>query len=436
MTDRLRLEAAMDRRVLLRLGAAAGLGAGLTAMLPGLARAASQPELLPKVRAVIERWVGPGKFPGMIASLGLPGRDPEYVARGTEGFVDTDPVTPDSLFRIYSMTKPVTAMAAMHLIAQGKMGLDQPVSDILPRFAHMQVQNTYDGSITELHAAKRPITMRHLMTHTSGLGYSIMQKGPIHALMVQKGLIPGQISRIPVPGIFNGTSAPSLAVFADRLSEIPLVYDPGEVWAYSMGLDLMGRVIEVVSGKPFDAYLQDTIFGPAGMTSTFFQVPQTEGHRLTTNFGVVGGILVPIDEGAKSIYLDRPPFPFGGAGLVSSPRDYDRFLRMLAQFGVIDGRRVLAESAVRTGTGDLLPAGVTLPGTPPAGFGAGGRVGRGAEAGIYGWSGAAGTIGMVDMVHSLRSQLFVQFMPPDAFPVHSEFQTALKADVMALLEKA
>ncbi|EIZ78871.1 twin-arginine translocation pathway signal [Novosphingobium sp. Rr 2-17] len=432
VTDRAGLEASLDRRMLLRLGVFAGVG---LATMPRLALAAAKPELLSHVRAVVERWVGPGKFPGMIATLGLPGRDADYVARGSEGFTDADAITPDSLFRIYSMTKPITAMAAMQLIAQGKLGLDQPVYDILPKYRHMQVQNVYDGSVTAVHPAKRPMTIRHLMTHTAGLGYTIIQKGPINALMVQKGLVPGQLSRIAMPGLFNGKPAPSLEAFADRLSEVPLVYDPGEVWAYSMGLDLMGRVIEVVAGKPFDVHLQETIFAPAGMTSTFFQVPASEAHRLTTNFAAVGGVLAPIDEGATSIYLDPPAFPFGGAGLVSSPRDYDRFLRLLAQFGTIDGTRVLDEAAVRSGTSDLLPAGVKFAdGT--AGFGAGGRVGKGAEAGIYGWSGAAGTVGMVDMIHGLRSQLFVQFMPPDAFPLLSEYQTALKADVMALMEKA
>jgi CubicO group peptidase (beta-lactamase class C family) len=209
------------------------------------------------------------------------------------------------------MTKPITGMAAMHLISQGKLGLDQPVHEILPKYRHMAVQDTYDGSITALHPAKSPITIRQLMTHTAGLGYTIVQSGPIHKLMVDKGLIPGQISRIPVPGIFNGTPSPSLEAFADRLAEVPLVHDPGTAWSYSMGLDLLGRVIEVVSGKPFDVYLHDTIFAPAGMTSTFFQVPAGDAHRLTTNYGVVGGILVPIDEGANSIYLDPPPFPFG-----------------------------------------------------------------------------------------------------------------------------
>ncbi|MFT4057247.1 MAG: serine hydrolase domain-containing protein [Novosphingobium sp.] len=428
-----RLEAALDRRMLLGMGAAAGLGA----MLPRLARAAQQPELIPQVRAVVERWVGPGRFPGMVASLGLPGREPEYVARGSEGFNDADPVTADSLFRIYSMTKPITGMAAMELVAQGRIGLDQPVADVLPEYAHMMVQDDYDGSITKVHAAPRPITIRHLVTHTSGIGYTIIQQGPIKTLMEDKGLVAGQISRMKLPGLFRDEPVKGLDAFARGLAQVPLVADPGTRWSYSMGLDLMGRVIEVVSGKPFDAYLQDTIFGPAGMTSTAFRVPAADAHRLTTNYAAVGGVLAPIDEGTSSIYLDKPAFPFGGAGLVSSPRDYDRFLRMLAQMGTIDGVRVLSESAVRMGTSNLLSPGVLVPEMfgGPSGFGAGGRVGQGAESGLYGWSGAAGTVGMVDMVHGLRSQIFVQFMPPNALDLLPQFQKALKADVLAILEK-
>lgn len=434
MRNRAGLEAAVDRRALLYMGICAGLGG---ALMPRLVSAADDPDLLPRVRAVIERWVGPGKFPGMVASLGIPGREPEYVARGSEGFNDGDAVTPDSLFRIYSMTKPVTGMATMQLIEEGRLALDQPLYDILPRYRHIMVQNTYDGSITELHPAPWPITIRQLVTHTSGIGYSIVQQGPIRRLMEEKGLVAGQVSRMKVPELFRGEAVHGLDVFADRLAEVPLVCDPGTRWSYSMGLDLMGRVIEVVTGRSFDAHLREAIFEPAGMTSTFFQVPAGDAPRLTTNYAALGKVLVPIDPGAASIFLDKPPCPFGGAGLVSSPRDYDRFLRMLAQFGMIDGRRVLGERAVRTGTQDLLPAGVTIPagfgGT--AGFGAGGRVGKGAESGIFGWSGAAGTVGMVDMIHALRSQIFVQFMPPDALGLLPEFQTALKADVMALLEK-
>ncbi|MEJ2409105.1 MAG: serine hydrolase [Novosphingobium sp.] len=427
------LERDLDRRMLLRLGAFAGLSA---ALMPRLAFAATEPDLLPHVRTLVETWVAPGKFPGLVASLGLPGKDPEYVARGTEGFLNLDPMSDGSLFRIYSMTKPITGMAAMQLIAQGKMALDQPLYDILPQYRHMQVQNTYDGSLTELHAARSPITIRHLLTHTAGLGYTIVQKGPIRDQLNQKGLMGGQVSRMPLPDIYSGPQAPSLEVFAERLAEVPLVYDPGTKWSYSLGLDLMGRVIEVVSGKAFDAYLRETVFEPCGMTSTFFQVPAADAGELTTNYGVIGGVFIPIDRGENSVFLDPPPFPMGGSGLVSSPRDYDRFLRMLAQSGEIDGTRVLAEAAVRQGTGNLLPAGVAGPAmdSAPANFGAGGRVGIGPEAGIYGWAGAAGTVGMVDMAHGLRSQLFAQFMPSQSLGLLPEFQMALKADVLALLQ--
>jgi CubicO group peptidase (beta-lactamase class C family) len=221
---------------------------------------------------------------------------------------------------------------------------------------------------------------------------------------------------------------------------MPLVYDPGTTWSYSVGLDLMGRVIEVVSGMPFDTFLKRRIFEPCGMDSTFFQVPKSEAHRLTTNYGAVGGMLVPIDKGGDSIFLDKPPFPFGGAGLVSSPRDYDRFLMMLAGFGAIDGpsglRRVIPEDMVRQGTGNLLPPGVKGPAmmAEPSNFGAGGRVGIGVEDGIYGWAGAAGTVGTVDMKRGIRSGIFVQFMPPNANGLLGEYQHAIRSDVVAMLE--
>jgi CubicO group peptidase (beta-lactamase class C family) len=428
------LQAELNRRELLRLGALAGLG---TAFVPRLAWAADQPNLSPQVTALIERWVGPGRFPGMVAALGLPGRPTQYIARGSESFTDPDQQGPDSLFRIYSMTKPITGMAAMLLIGEGQLRLDQPLADILPSYARMAVQKTYDGSITDLVPAQSPITIRELITHTSGLGYPITQRGPIQAAFLQAGLVPGQISRMIVPGLDWGRAAPSLAIFADRLAELPLVYQPGTHWSYSSGLDLMGRVIEVVSGKPFDVFLKERLFDPLGMASTFFQVPASETRRLTTNFGAVGTSLFPIDPGQTSIFLDKPPFPLGGAGLVSSPRDYDRFLRLLAGLGTFEGRPIIREAAVRLGTGDLLQPGVLRSAMlgPNCGFGAGGRVGFGPEQGLFGWSGAAGTVATIDMKRGIRSGIYVQFMPSEANSLLGEYQQALHADVMALVEK-
>ena len=434
MTEALACGAPLDRRAALRLGVFAGLGA---ISLPRLAFAADQPAAWPRLTELVERWVGPGRFPGMVVALGLAGRDPEFIARGADSFTDLDPQGPDSLYRIYSMTKPITGMATMMLIDEAKLRLDQPIAEILPRFAHMRVQTTYDGPITDVEAALRPITIRHLITHTSGLGYSIVQTGPIKTAYEAAGLVPGQISRTPVAGLDRGKAIGSLEAFADGLAEMPLVYQPGSKWSYSVGLDLMGRVIEVVSGQPFDRFLQERLFDPLGMTSTFFQVPAKDAARLTTNFGAFGQALAPIDPGDGSIYLDKPPFPFGGAGLVSSPRDYDRFLHMLANYGQLGGRRVMSEAAVRLGTSNLLPAGVAGPvfTGAPGGFGAGGRVGLGAEEGIFGWAGAAGTVGTVDMRRGLRAGIYVQFMPPQANTLLAEYQKALQADLVALMEK-
>ncbi len=420
----------LARRDALRMGSMAALAGLLPA---SLARAAPADTTMRNVVAFIEKWVGPGKFPGLVCSLGLPGQPTQYALRGAEGFTDADPLTPDSLFRIYSMTKPITGMAAMMLVEEGKLGLDQPLADVLPKFAKMQVQVTPDGPLGDVRPARNPITIRQLMTHTAGLGYTIIQKGPIKKAYEDAGLVAGQISRIPIPGLSGGAAVPSLATFADRLADMPLVYEPATTWSYSVGLDLLGRVIEVASGMPFDEFLRRRLFEPLGMNSTWFQVPKVEARRLTTNYGALGPNLFPIDKGEDSIFLDKPSFPFGGSGLVSSPRDYDRFLTMLANLGKVGRDRVMSELAVRVGTGDLLPEGVPGPTMmgPASHFGAGGRVGLGPERGIFGWAGAAGTVGTVDMRHGVRSSIFVQFMPPNNSPMLPEYQRALQADVQA-----
>jgi NAD+ diphosphatase len=199
---------------------------------------------------------------------------------------------------------------------------------------------------------------------------------------------------------------------------MPLVYEPGTRFSYSVSLDLLGRVIEVVSGKSFDAFLAERMFGPCGMTSTGWQVSPAQVARLATNYYLHDGKADPLDPAATSAYLDPPAFPFGGAGLVSSPRDYDRFLMMLAGGGMIGTTRVMSEAAVRLGTSNLLPASVDRTGTwiADSGFGAGGRVGLGADAGTYGWSGAAGTIGFVNTRIGLRAGLSCSTCPPTACP--------------------
>ncbi|WP_284125961.1 serine hydrolase domain-containing protein [Parerythrobacter aestuarii] len=426
-------DAQLSRRSLLR-GSAYLSAAGALAQVP-FSRALAydgHAAMWPGVRSTVESYVAEGKVANMLASFGWGMGEPSAIAAGSLTLGGPTKVDLDSLYRIYSQTKPITGMCAMMLIEDGVLGLDQPVADILPAYANMMVQKEYDGAITEdnLEPAKRPITIRQLMTHTAGLGYGIVQKGPIQKAYETKGLIPGQVSRIPLPGLGRGKPVKSLEAFADGLAEMPLVYQPGTKWSYSVGLDLLGRVIEVVEKKPFDQVLQERLFDPCGMTSTFFKVPESEIERFTTNYAIAAGIPLPIDPAESSIYLETPAFPFGGAGLVSSARDYDRFLKMLLGYGKIDGKRVMSELAVRVGTSNILPEGASLEGTwvSGQGFGAGGR----ASDGAYGWGGAAGTAAFVSFKAGLRAQLYTQYMPSDSYPIQSGFPELVLKDLAAM----
>ncbi len=411
--------------------------AGGIGLFPRMAFAAPDAQALyPHLAKLAADYVDAGKLPGVVSLINRGGMQ-SVIARGVQTLGDPRPADADSLYRAYSMTKPITGMATMILIDEGKLTLDTPLADILPKYARMQVQVTPDGSLTEVRPAKTQITIRHLLTHTSGLGYSIIQTGPIKAAYEAAGLTPFEVSHLSIPGLTVTKVLPSLAEFADKLAEMPLVYEPGTQWSYSVSLDLLGRVIEVVTGKPFDAYLAERIFGPCGMTSSGFQVAPQNAARLTTNYGMVKGKLVPIDPAAKSIYLDPPAYPFGGAGLVTSPRDYDRFLQMVLNYGMLGGRRVMNERAVRIGTSDLLPP--ALIGTKVfgrvSGFGAGGRVGVGDDAGTYGWSGAAGTVGFVSYRGNASAGLWVQYMPSGALPIGEEFAMAVRSDLIGMRER-
>lgn len=431
--------AAISRRMFLR-GASASAGvAAFGALVPGSVAWAAQMGTWPDVRQFTRRYVESGRLAGAVAAMGM-GHDPiTEIAKGVKTIGQATPVSADSLFRIYSMTKPITGMAAMILVDEGKLTLDQPLADILPEFAQMMVQRVPDGPLDDLVPAERPITIRHLLTHTAGLGYTLVQRGPIKAAYMRAGLVPGIVSRLPLEQMFGGGApAPSLKVFAERLAKMPLVYQPGTRWSYSVGLDLMGRVIEVVSRQPFDVFLKQRLFDPLGMDSTFFKVPASAARRLTSNYGVLAGMLLPLDPADASIFTEEPPFPFGGSGLVSSPRDYDRFLLMLLGQGRLGKSEIISPDAVRLGTSNLLPPGVTTKGTIAngGGFGAGGRVGLGREEGTFGWGGAAGTIAFADLKHGWRGGFYTQYMPVEAYPIHREFPQVAMKDAIANLQQA
>lgn len=348
------------------------------------------------------------------------------IARGTDqadfllaGRVSQDPhaapVTPDSLWRCYSMTKPVTGMAAMLLIEDGKLGLDQNIADFLPAFANPRVLIDPAKSLAS-RPSQSPITVRTLLTHTAGLGYAIVTTGPLLDAYVKNGLFAALVSRKPIPGVPAFLrNPPTLAEFADRLATLPLIADPGVKWSYSVSLDLMGRLIEVASGMPFEAFVQKRIFDPLGMTSSFWQVPSSEIGRFTTNHGATPIGTVPIDPAGDSIYLDRNA-PFGGSGLISSMRDYDRFLAMLMGEGALGRTRIMKRETAILGMSNLVHPDTQMQSwVKGQGFGAGGRVRiapgpNGEGIGTFGWGGAASTIAWVDRTRGIRASGWSQIV--------------------------
>jgi CubicO group peptidase (beta-lactamase class C family) len=339
------------------------------------------------------------------------------------------------------MTKPITAMAAMILIDDGKLKLDQPVSDILPAFKNMRVQ--LNENTIESRPAVRPITIRNLLTHTAGLGYNIITKGPLLELYNSKGINPAQVNA-GLEAVSRKTRAPNLQEFANRVASVPLIADPGTKWSYSIGLDVMGAVIEKASGMSFDKFVQTRLFDPLKMRSSYWTVPQNAAGRLVSEYAFApSGTLVALDPAATSVYLSPPSFPYGGAGLVMSANDYDRFLHMLQNYGELDGVRVMKAATAKLAMSDLLPPGVVFGALPGGtggtmslrmGFGAGGSViledqTDSIGAGTYGWGGAAGTIAWVNPVKKIRGTVMVNYFPGEKWPVRNDTVKALRADL-------
>jgi CubicO group peptidase (beta-lactamase class C family) len=386
----------------------------------------------PTIKAEIEGYIATKKAAGAIAAIGHGLTAPDIISAGTIAFGDQTPVDMDSLFRIYSMTKPIAGMAAMILIGEGRMKLDQPIADFLPEFKEMRVLTDPANSLDTV-PAKTQITVRHLLTHTAGLGYSIITKGPLLKVYLDNGITPGAVSRMKFPGIETGAPTPDLKTFAERLAKLPLIAEPGTKWSYSISLDLLGRVIEVASGMDFETFLQTRIFTPLKMNSTYFTVPQSEVKRFTSNYAVFNGAMIPIDPAATSVYLDKPALPSGGGGLVSSTRDYDRFLSMLLHGGTLDGTTIMSPETAALGMSNLLPAEADTKGTWVEGlhFGAGGRVGTGATAGTFGWGGAAGTSAFVHRFKKVRATGMIQYMPSNSYPFQADFPKWVLADLGA-----
>ena len=408
-----------DRRAFL-----SGLGlAGLAALTPAPAAwARARGAGWPRVAALLDRYVGAHKIAGASVAIRR-GVATHTISKGALAF-DGALADDRTLWRIFSMSKPITGVTALTLVEDGRLRLNQPVADFVPEFGALKV---LDNGV--LRPARAPMLVSHLLTHTSGLGYAINAGSPLAKLYVDATLLPGD----PTPR----DSAPrSLDEFGARLATMPLGSDPGARWEYSVALDLMGLVIQRASGMPFETYLKARLFDPLAMVDTGFVVTRPNAARLSKNYSVRDGAVTPLEPAGRSPYLAAPAYPSGGGGLLSTAHDYDRFCAMLLGEGAFDGVRVLAPATARLAHSNLLPAGVFVEGGMAFGAGMGivttASTQPGEEPpGSFGWAGAAGTMMWIDPSRRLSGVLMTQYMPSNAYPLWAEIKRAVYADLAA-----
>jgi CubicO group peptidase (beta-lactamase class C family) len=371
---------------------------------------------LPRVAELIQGYVDQEIVSGVVTAWQLGDGDINYQGAGRPEFHSTQTIGADNLFRLHSQSKPITGIATMMLIEEGKLGLDQPLQEILPEFSNPQV--IIDSDIQRTRAAVRPITIRHLLTHTAG--FSLPINGDVMAnLYTREGIVPGLRDRARGPG--EREAVATLEEFGARLARLPLAFDPGSKFEYSVATDVLGVVIQKVSGMPFEKFLQTRLFAPLGMHDTYFVVPPEKVHRLTALYEKkeFDGWKY-VDNPRHSVYA-QPSLPSGGGALVSSAHDYARFASMLIHDGEFEGRRLLRAETVQLAASNLFPKPVEhveLPRGyfwPNMGFGAAMSVQTGpgeAPAGVFGWPGASGTGVWMDRQRKFFFIFLVQHWPP------------------------
>jgi CubicO group peptidase (beta-lactamase class C family) len=354
--------------------------------------------------AAVREMIDKKEFAGAVTLVARVGKIVDFKAVGMMDMAKAQPMKTDTIFRIYSMTKPITTVAAMMLWEEGRFQLDDPVSKYIPEFKGLRV---YVGPKEETVATKREITIRDLMRHTSGLTYGAFGDTAVDRMYREKRLLDR-----------NAT----LQEFVAKLATIPLQYQPGTKFHYSVAVDVLGRVVEVISGRSLDTYFEDRIFKPLDMVDSAFFVPASKVDRFATNYGP--GLIV-IDNPSKSPYLTPPKFFSGGGGLVSTARDYARFCQMMLNGGELEGTRLLKHETVELMTHNQLPKEaipMSMPGPGPSvvglGFGLGFAVYMAADpnnptsvVGEYFWGGAASTGFTICPRNKTVTVALTQFMP-------------------------
>jgi CubicO group peptidase (beta-lactamase class C family) len=383
-------------------------------------------ERLRRIDHHFARYVEDGLLPGYLAVVSRHGRIAHVASHGSRDVEAKAPVEPDTIWRIFSMTKPITSVVAMTLFEEGLVDLTDPISRWLPEFASPRVYTKGSALAPATEAATEPIRLWHLLTHTSGLTYGFHHAHPIDAMYRAAGY-----EWSTPPGL-------DLAACTRAWAELPLVFQPGSEWNYSVATDVLGRLVEVLADKPLDEVFAERIFGPLGMTDTGFW---------TTDTDRLAALYLPAPRTKQLVRNDafgalgtaRPDCLSGGGGLVSTAADYHRFTQMLLRGGELDGVRILGPRTVELMTSNHLPGHADLEayGRPlfaempfhGFGFGLGFSVLEDpvkaktlSSPGEYAWGGAASTAFWVDPDEDLTVAFYTQLLPSSTHPIRQQLR--------------
>jgi len=396
-------------------------------------RAGFAPERINRITEHLDKnYIATGKIAGCQTLVARHGHVAYFKSQGMMDRERRTPLADDTIFRLYSMTKPITSVALMTLFEQGHFQLNDPVSRYIPAWRGHKVWVSGEGSSMETVAPSRPMTMRHVLSHSGGLTYGATNH-PVDRVYREVGVGRG--------------AGETLSGFAEKLAKVPLRYQPGERWMYSLSTDVCGYLVEAISGRRFDQYLQEAIFDPLDMKDTSFMVAQRKADRFAANYErQADKSLKLIDDPERSNYLKQPTFFSGGGGLTGTTADYLRFCEMLRRGGELDGVRILGPRTIELMHLNHLAGGKDLSqmaigafsetAYEGVGFGLGfamtlGQVEAGAlGGGDYYWGGAASTIFWVDPREDMVVIFMTQLMPSATFNFRGQLRNIIYSAIV------
>jgi len=378
---------------------------------------------LAKLDSHFKRYVDEGRLAGFAVAVARRGEVAHFAMYGAKDSDTGVPIANDTMYRIYSMTKPITSIALMMLVEQGLLQLTDPVSKFIESFGETRVWNT--GTILKpmTAALTEPMRVWHLLTHTSGLTYGFNYADVVDDMYRRAGFETGVA--------YND----SLEVVCDKIASLPLVFQPGSSWNYSMATDVLGRIIEVISKMPLDEFLEKNIFAPLGMIDTAFSVPEEKRSRLASlyRYDEVNHSKIKLESFGNSA-IEKPKFLSGGGGLISTAGDYFKFIKMLEGRGKLGDVRIVSSRTIDLMTQNHLPnnADISTFGRPIGeeifydglGFGLGfsvvvnqAKTRVACPNGTFGWGGMASTAFWVDPVNEISAMFFTQLIPSSTYPI-------------------